>query len=137
MASTARRRLLRDMQTIKADKDEGFAAVPFEDNLMVWSAVIYGPDDTIWEGGTFKLQIQFTEEYPKQPPNVVFKTPMFHPNIYNDGKICLDSTRPLTQFCRTSGVPSTTSRRCCGRSGRCWRTRTPTRRPTPAPRRCT
>jgi ubiquitin-conjugating enzyme E2 A len=48
MASSARRRLLKDMQAIRNDKDEGYAAVPFQDNLLMWSAVIYGPEDTIW-----------------------------------------------------------------------------------------
>ncbi len=57
---------------------------------MVWQAVIFGPDDTPWEGGTFKLLLEFTEEYPNKPPVVRFLTKMFHPNIYNDGKICLD-----------------------------------------------
>lgn len=52
--------------------------------------VIFGPDDTPWEGGTFKLVLEFTEDYPNKAPQVRFLTKMFHPNIYNDGQICLD-----------------------------------------------
>ena len=48
------------------------------------------PDDTPWEGGTFKLKLTFTEEYPNKPPRVVFLSRMFHPNVYSDGSICLD-----------------------------------------------
>ena len=33
---------------------------------MVWQAVIFGPDDTPWEGGTFKLLLEFTEDYPNK-----------------------------------------------------------------------
>ena len=57
---------------------------------MLWHAVMFGPEDTPWEGGTFKLTLQFTEEYPNKAPTVKFVTKMFHPNIYADGSICLD-----------------------------------------------
>ena len=58
---------------------------------MKWEAVIFGPDETEWEGGVFHLAIEFTEEYPTKPPKVAFAHPqMFHPNIYLNGEICLD-----------------------------------------------
>lgn len=57
---------------------------------MVWQAVIIGPDDTPWEGATLKLLLEFTEEYPTKAPAVKFLSTMFHPNVYADGKICLD-----------------------------------------------
>ena len=48
------------------------------------------PMDTPFEDGTFRLTLEFTEEYPNKPPTVKFKTKMFHPNVYADGGICLD-----------------------------------------------
>lgn len=48
------------------------------------------PDETPWEGGTFKLTLLFTEDYPNKPPVVKFVSKLFHPNVYNDGGICLD-----------------------------------------------
>ncbi|KAK6787681.1 hypothetical protein RDI58_016206 [Solanum bulbocastanum] len=61
-----------------------------DNNIMLWNAVIFGPDDTPWDGGTFKLTLQFSEDYPNKPPTVRFVSRMFHPNIYADGSICLD-----------------------------------------------
>merc|ERR1712061_983511 len=57
---------------------------------MLWNAVIFGPSETPFEDGTFKLTIDFTEEYPNRPPIVRFRSKMFHPNVYADGSICLD-----------------------------------------------
>lgn len=48
------------------------------------------PHDTPFEDGTFKLTIEFTEEYPNKAPTVRFVSKMFHPNVYADGGICLD-----------------------------------------------
>jgi len=38
--------------------------------MMIWEAVILGPDETEWEGGVFKLILHYTEEYPTHPPKV-------------------------------------------------------------------
>ncbi|KAK2944834.1 putative Ubiquitin-conjugating enzyme E2 2 [Blattamonas nauphoetae] len=90
MSTAARRRLIRDFKSIQTDPPTGVTGAPKEDNIMSWNAIIFGPDDTIWEGGTFKLTLEFTEEYPNKPPTVKFITKIFHPNVYNDGSICLD-----------------------------------------------
>ena len=90
MSSKARRRLVEECKKMSCDNNFLITAEPDDNNLLLWYAIILGPDDTIWEGGVFKLKIEFTEEYPNKPPTVKFYTKMFHPNIYNDGKICLD-----------------------------------------------
>ena len=56
MTTAARRRLMRDFKKLSRDPpNTGVAAAPHENNLMKWQAIIYGPEDTDWEGGTFKL----------------------------------------------------------------------------------
>ena len=91
MNSNAERRLLKDLKKLETeDSTSGITATPDEDSLYRWKAVIFGPDDTEWEGGIFRLILEFTEDYPNKPPKVKFLTKMFHPNIYNDGSICLD-----------------------------------------------
>ncbi len=90
MTTPARKRLLRDFKRLQKDPPTGIQAAPVDNNIMQWQAVIIGPDDTPWEGGTFKLLLEFNEDYPNKPPAVKFVSKLFHPNVYNDGKICLD-----------------------------------------------
>jgi len=90
MTSDSRRRLLKDFRKLQADAPSGVTAAPESDNLMKWNAVIFGPDDTPWEDGVFRLTMTFSEEYPRKSPDVRFTTQMFHPNVYRNGAICLD-----------------------------------------------
>ncbi|KAL1521348.1 hypothetical protein AB1Y20_021015 [Prymnesium parvum] len=89
-STQARRRLMRDFKRMQNDPPEGVNGAPCDNDIMKWHAVIFGPDDTAWEDGTFKLTIDFTEDYPNKAPTVKFLTKIFHPNIYADGSICLD-----------------------------------------------
>lgn len=81
---------MRDFKRLQNDPPQGVQAAPLDNNVMAWQAVIFGPDETPWEGGTFKLLLEFTEDYPNKPPCVRFLSKIFHPNVYADGKICLD-----------------------------------------------
>jgi ubiquitin-conjugating enzyme E2 A len=90
MSTPARRRLMHDFKRIQTDPPQGISGAPMDNNIMKWQAVIFGPEDSPWEGGTFKLTLDFTEEYPNKPPTVKFLSQMHHPNVYNDGSICLD-----------------------------------------------
>ena len=45
---------------------------PFPDNMMHCEAIIIGPDDTEWEGGMFRLIVEFSEKFPSEPPKVKF-----------------------------------------------------------------
>ena len=49
-----------------------------------------GPLDTAFENTDFHLNIQFTADYPKVPPQIHFKPVLFHPNIDFDGRVCLE-----------------------------------------------
>lgn len=59
-------------------------------NIRTWTATLTGPQDTPYYGGLFFLDIEFVEGYPIIPPNIVFRTPIYHPNISEKGEICLD-----------------------------------------------
>lgn len=81
---------MRDFRRMQQDPTGGISAAPLPDDIMRWNAVIIGPENTPFEDGTFKLVIQFDEQYPTKPPSVKFISEMFHPNIYTSGELCLD-----------------------------------------------
>lgn len=61
-----------------------------EEDLMLWQAVILGPNNTEYENGTFFLRVQFPLEYPFKPSGVHFVTPILHTNISSHGHLNLD-----------------------------------------------
>ena len=58
---------------------------------------------TDWEEGVYKLVLEFPEEYPSKPPLVKFTPPLFHPNVYPSGTVCLsilkEGKRHVVLFC--------------------------------------
>eukprot|EP01053_Blabericola_migrator_P003547 Blabericola_migrator_1__3546@NODE_2052_length_3356_cov_89_705990_g1302_i0_p3_GENE_NODE_2052_length_3356_cov_89_705990_g1302_i0NODE_2052_length_3356_cov_89_705990_g1302_i0_p3_ORF_typecomplete_len176_score32_84UQ_con/PF00179_26/6_8e55ProkE2_B/PF14461_6/1_4e07RWD/PF05773_22/0_023_NODE_2052_length_3356_cov_89_705990_g1302_i027623289 len=90
LGDQTRRRLLKDFKRLRQDPPDGVNGAPEEGDLQFWSAVILGPEGTVWQGGIFRLSLSFPEDYPTKPPDVKFLTPIFHPNVYANGDICLD-----------------------------------------------
>ena len=79
MAGIARGRLQEERKTWRRDHPYGFVAKPRSNedgsqNIMAWECVIPGKANTIWEGGRFKLTMDFTEEYPSKPPKCARKS---------------------------------------------------------------
>ena len=91
MTTPAKRKLIQEYKNFPRDAAGlGVLFQPRQENMMICEAVIFGPDNTEWESGVFRLEMIFPENYPAKPPEVRFLTSMFHPNIYTNGKICLD-----------------------------------------------
>ena len=87
-------RLQEERKTWRKDHPHAFVAKPRSrddgsQDIMHWDCVIPGKKETIWEGGMFKMSMEFTEEYPSKPPKCKFTPPLFHPNVYPSGTICL------------------------------------------------
>ncbi|CAO1618502.1 unnamed protein product [Parajaminaea phylloscopi] len=71
-------------------------------NVYQWSAVIQGPPDSPYQGGRFRLAMDFPVEYPFKGPRVRFLTKVFHPNVDDDGNLCVgllksDQWKPSTK----------------------------------------
>lgn len=73
-----------------AEPVPGIKAEPDEGNARYFHVVIAGPQDSPFEGGTFKLELFLPEEYPMAAPKVRFMTRIYHPNVDKLGRICLD-----------------------------------------------
>ncbi|KAJ3040502.1 E2 SUMO-conjugating protein ubc9 [Rhizophlyctis rosea] len=90
----SRARLAEERKQWRKDHPYGFFAVPAKNddgtqNLAKWNVGIPGKAGTAWEKGVYKLTITFPDDYPQKPPKCQFTPPLFHPNVYPSGTVCL------------------------------------------------
>jgi len=61
-----------------------------DDNIFRWEvALIVLNPTSLYYGGYFKAEMKFPKRYPYEPPEFKFSRPLWHPNIYKDGKLCI------------------------------------------------
>ena len=84
------KRLAQEIKDLEKSPVPHCSAGPSGNNMMKWDATIIGPPDTPYEGGIFKLSIDFSHDYPFKPPTIKFITKIYHCNINSNGGICLD-----------------------------------------------
>lgn len=89
------KRLAQEYAELTRNAPEGIAAGPIvEENLFEWEAFIAGPEGTCYDGGCFHAKLFFPKDYPLNPPKMKFTQPLFHPNIYPDGSVCISILHP-------------------------------------------
>lgn len=94
-SSSAVRPLQLELKRIQKEPVEGFRVrLPDDSNIFLWEVAIFGPPDTLYEGGYFKALMKFPPDYPYSPPTVRFQTKMWHPNVYENGEVCISILHP-------------------------------------------
>lgn len=84
-------RLKRELLRISQKPPLGISLSQKDDtNFTVLEAVLIGPDESPYKDGIFRLEITVPENYPFSPPAMKFLTKVYHPNIDDNGRICLD-----------------------------------------------
>ncbi|XP_033633978.1 ubiquitin-conjugating enzyme E2 R2-like [Asterias rubens] len=106
--SAALRALSLELKKIHDEPVEGFTVtLPNEANLFEWEVAIFGPPETLYEGGYFKAKMKFPHDYPYSPPTFKFTTKMWHPNIYDQtGDVCISILHPPVDDPQSGELPS-------------------------------
>ncbi|WVQ84622.1 hypothetical protein IAT38_006777 [Cryptococcus sp. DSM 104549] len=94
MSNLAQARLHEERKQWRKDHPFGFYAKPIKNadgtlNIMSWEVGIPGKVGTNWEGGMYIVKMAFPDDFPTKPPKCKFDPPLFHPNVYPSGTICL------------------------------------------------
>ena len=67
-------------------------------NLFEWDVKIPARKNSVFYPALLPATITFTADYPDKPPKVKFLPiagePLFHPNVYTDGGVCLSIINP-------------------------------------------
>jgi len=106
-SSGAVKALQLELKKMMEEPVEGFRVkLANESNLFAWEVAIFGPPCTIYEAGYFKALMKFPTDYPYSPPTVKFITKMWHPNVYENGDVCISILHPPTDDPQSGEHPS-------------------------------
>lgn len=83
-------RIQNELKRLMTENLENISVSVNDSDLYEWTGIIIGPIGTPYENGMFNLDIRLPSNYPLKPPKILFKTKIYHPNIDEDGNICLD-----------------------------------------------
>jgi ubiquitin-conjugating enzyme E2 T len=98
-------RLKKELEMLQTDPGPGISAWVVDDaNILNLEAQIEGPEDSPFKEGTYRLSVHVPERYPMEPPRVRFMTPIYHPNIDSEGRICLDTLKMQPQGCWSPSI---------------------------------
>ncbi|KRG06521.1 ubiquitin-conjugating enzyme E2 R2 [Drosophila mojavensis] len=105
-SSSAVRALAMEYKSLQEEPVEGFRVKLInDDNLFEWEVAIFGPPDTLYQGGYFKAHMKFPHDYPYSPPTIRFLTKVWHPNVYENGDLCISILHPPVDDPQSGELP--------------------------------
>ncbi|KAL6107871.1 cell division cycle 34 homolog (S. cerevisiae) a [Pungitius pungitius] len=105
--ASSQKALMLEMKSLQDEPVEGFRITLVDESDMYnWEVAIFGPPNTHYEGGYFKSRIKFPVDYPYSPPAFRFLTKMWHPNIYENGDVCISILHPPVDDPQSGELPS-------------------------------
>ena len=67
---------------------------PFTHELTWLGLLLAGPEGTPYAAGVWNMLLRFPADYPQSPPNVMFRTEIYHPNVdWLNGSLCVDTLK--------------------------------------------
>jgi ubiquitin-conjugating enzyme E2 S len=87
------RSVLKQAQNLAQEKMEGISVILNDADMTDIQANVDGPPGTPYAGGTFRIKIVLSRDYPATPPKGFFLTKIFHPNVGPQGEICVNTLK--------------------------------------------
>ncbi|KAL6525572.1 Ubiquitin-conjugating enzyme E2 22 [Orobanche hederae] len=87
------KQLVKELKNLDDTPPEGIKVGVNDDNFSVIYADIEGPAGTPYENGVFRMKLILSHDFPQSPPKGYFLTKIFHPNIANNGEICVNALK--------------------------------------------
>ncbi|XP_021745589.1 ubiquitin-conjugating enzyme E2 22-like [Chenopodium quinoa] len=87
------KQLAKELKNLDETPPEGIKVGVNDDDFTTIFADIDGPAVTPYENGVFRMKLILSSDFPHTPPKGYFLTKIFHPNIANNGEICVNTLK--------------------------------------------